>query len=185
LRQDNADLRLTEIGYKMGLASEERYQQVRSKKENVEAIIQKFNEISVDPDTLNVYFENAGSAPLTQKQKLSQLVLRPGISAKPMIEHADVLRDAFQSYHDLELEQAEIQMKYSVYIDKEREMVERMGQMENLEIPANFDFTRVQAISNEAREKLKRIQPRTLGQASRISGINPSDVQILMVYMGR
>ncbi|MFN6374006.1 MAG: tRNA uridine-5-carboxymethylaminomethyl(34) synthesis enzyme MnmG [Chitinophagia bacterium] len=185
LRQDNADLRLTEIGYKMGLASEERYQQVRNKKENVEAIIQKFNEISVDPDTLNVYFENAGSAPLTQKQKLSQLVLRPGISAKPMIEHADVLRDAFQSYHDLELEQAEIQMKYSVYIDKEREMVERMGQMENLEIPANFDFTRVQAISNEAREKLKRIQPRTLGQASRISGINPSDVQILMVYMGR
>lgn len=185
LRQDNADLRLTEIGYKMGLASEERYQQVRNKKDNVEAIIQKFNEISVDPDTMNAFFENAGSAPLTQKQKLSQLVLRPGISAKPMIEHADVLRDAFQSYDDLELEQAEIQMKYSVYIDKEREMVERMGQMEDLEIPGNFDFNRVQAISAEAREKLKRIQPRTLGQASRISGINPSDVQILMVYMGR
>ena len=185
LRQDNADLRLTEIGYKMGLASEERYQQVKNKKENVEAIIRKFNEISVDPDTMNGFFDEAGSAPLTQKQKLSQLVLRPGISAKPMIAHAATLRESFQSYHDLELEQAEIQMKYAVYIDKEKEMVDRMGQMENLEIPANFDFTRVQAISAEAREKLKRIQPRTLGQASRISGINPSDVQILMVYMGR
>ena len=134
---------------------------------------------------MNGFFENAGSAPLTQKQKLSQLVLRPGISARPMIEHAETLREAFGTYGELELEQAEIQMKYSVYIDKEREMVERMGQMEDLEIPANFDFTRVQAISAEAREKLKRIQPRTLGQASRISGINPSDVQILMVYMGR
>ena len=185
LRQDNADLRLTEIGYKMGLASEERYQQVKNKKENVEAIIRKFNEISVDPDTMNGFFDEAGSAPLTQKQKLSQLVLRPGISAKPMIAHAATLRESFQSYDDLELEQAEIQMKYAVYIDKEKEMVDRMGQMENLEIPANFDFTRVQAISAEAREKLKRIQPRTLGQASRISGINPSDVQILMVYMGR
>jgi tRNA uridine 5-carboxymethylaminomethyl modification enzyme len=185
LRQDNADLRLTEIGYKMGLASEERYQQVKNKKENVDAIIRKFNEISVDPETMNGFFEEAGSAALTQKQKLAQLVLRPGISAKPMIEHTSTLREEFELYDDLELEQAEIQMKYAVYIDKEKEMVERMGQMENLEIPVNFDFTRVQAISAEAREKLKRIQPRTLGQASRISGINPSDVQILMVYMGR
>ena len=122
---------------------------------------------------------------MLQKQKLAQLVLRPGVGVKQMIDHADVLKKEFEMYTDLELEQAEIQMKYDVYIEKEKEMVERMGQMEDLEIPVTFDFDRVQAIGNEAKEKLKKIQPRTLGQASRISGINPSDVQILMVYMGR
>ncbi len=185
LRQDNADLRLTSIGYELGLASEERYQMVQQKKENIESIIKKFNEVSVEPDHINSFFENVGSTPLSQKQKLSQLVLRPGIGAKEMIDHHDGLKKDFSHYHDIEIEQAEIQMKYAVYIEKEKEMIERMGQMEDLEIPASFDFSRVQAISTEAREKLKKIQPRTLGQASRISGINPSDVQILMVYMGR
>ena len=185
LRQDNADLRLTPIGYELGLASEERYQNVQQKKENIESIIKKFNEVSVEPDHINSFFENLGSTPLSQKQKLAQLVLRPGIGAKEMIDHHDVLKKNFEQYHEIEIEQAEIQMKYAVYIEKEKEMVERMGQMEDLEIPASFDFSKVQAISTEAREKLKKIQPRTLGQASRISGINPSDVQILMVYMGR
>lgn len=185
LRQDNADLRLTSIGYELGLASEERNQMVQKKKENIESIIKKFNDVSVEPEQINSFFENVGSTPLSQKQKLAQLVLRPGIGAKEMIDHHDGLRKNFSDYHEIEIEQAEIQMKYAVYIDKEKEMVERMGQMEDLEIPASFDFSRVQAISTEAREKLKKIQPRTLGQASRISGINPSDVQILMVYMGR
>jgi len=185
LRQDNADLRLTSIGYELGLVTEERYQMVQKKKENIESIIKKFNEVSVDPEHINSFFEHVGSTPLSQKQKLAQLVLRPGIGAKEMIDHHDGLRKDFSDFQEVEIEQAEIQMKYAVYIDKEKEMVERMGQMEDLEIPASFDFSRVQAISNEAREKLKKIQPRTLGQASRISGINPSDVQILMVYMGR
>jgi tRNA uridine 5-carboxymethylaminomethyl modification enzyme len=180
LRQDNADLRLTAIGYDLGLASEERFQMVQKKKENIESIIKKFNEVSVDPEDINSFFENVGSTPLSQKQKLAQLVLRPGIGAKEMIDHHDGLKKDFSDYHEIEIEQAEIQMKYAVYIEKEKEMVERMGQMEDLEIPVSFDFSRVQA-----REKLKKIQPRTLGQASRISGINPSDVQILMVYMGR
>ncbi len=185
LRQDNADLRLTSIGYELGLATEERYQMVQKKKENIESIIKKFNEVSVDPEHINSFFEHVGSTPLSQKQKLAQLVLRPGIGAKEMIDHHDGLKKDFSDFQEVEIEQAEIQMKYAVYIDKEKEMVERMGQMEDLEIPASFDFSKVQAISNEAREKLKKIQPRTLGQASRISGINPSDVQILMVYMGR
>ena len=185
LRQDNADLRLTAIGYDLGLASEERFQMVQKKKENIESIIKKFNEVSVDPEDINSFFENVGSTPLSQKQKLAQLVLRPGIGAKEMIDHHDGLKKDFSDFHEIEIEQAEIQMKYAVYIEKEKEMVERMGQMEDLEIPVSFDFSRVQAISTEAREKLKKIQPRTLGQASRISGINPSDVQILMVYMGR
>jgi tRNA uridine 5-carboxymethylaminomethyl modification enzyme len=185
LRQDNADFRLTEIGYKLGLASEQRNSAVTKKKENVEAIIKKFNEISIEPTSINAFFESSNSAALTQKQKLSQLILRPGIAAKDMIKNIPALQEQFNAFNELEIEQAEIQMKYAVYIEKEKEMVEKMGQMEGLEIPDSFDFGRVQAISAEAKEKLKRIKPRTLGQASRISGINPSDVQILMVYMGR
>lgn len=185
LRQDNADLRLTGIGYELGLASEDRYQNMMTKNQHVAEIIKKFNEISIDPIHMNSLFESIGSSPMQQKQKLSQLVLRPGVGAKQMITYHEDLKKEFESYTDLEIEQAEIQMKYDVYIEKEKEMVERMTQMEGLEIPASFDFDRVQAIGNEAKEKLKKIQPRTLGQASRISGINPSDVQILMVYMGR
>jgi len=185
LRQDNADIRLTEIGYKLGLASEQRNDAVKKKKENVESIIKKFNEISIEPNSINAFFETASTAALTQKQKLSQIILRPGIAAKDIIEHIPALQQQFNDYTEMEIEQAEIQMKYAVYIDKEKEMVEKMGQLEGLEIPDSFDFGRVQAISAEAKEKLKRIKPRTLGQASRISGINPSDVQILMVYMGR
>lgn len=185
LRQDNADLRLTEKGYRLGLATEERYANMVKKQNQVEEIIRKFNETSASPEEMNGFFEKMGSAPMTQKQKLSQLVLRPGIGAKDMIGQVPALSDSFGSYHPLEMEQAEIQMKYAVYLEKEKEMVDRMGQMEELEIPENFDFTKVQAIGTEAREKLKKIQPKTLGQASRISGINPSDVQILMVYMGR
>jgi tRNA uridine 5-carboxymethylaminomethyl modification enzyme len=185
LRQDNADWRLTEIGYKLGLASEERYQQIIQKKAAVEEITAQFRSISVSPELMNPYFETVGSAPMTQKQKLSQLILRPGIGAKELINAIPDLHEVFAKYNVVDLEQAEIQMKYDVYIEKEKEMVGRMAQMEELEIPANFDYMKVQAISNEAREKFKRIQPGTLGQASRISGINPSDIQILMVYMGR
>ncbi|MFM1794276.1 MAG: tRNA uridine-5-carboxymethylaminomethyl(34) synthesis enzyme MnmG [Bacteroidota bacterium] len=185
LRQDNADLRLTGIGYELGLASQERYEKMMQKSNNVAEVIKKFNEISIEPSTMNGLFESIGSSPMQQKQKLAQLVLRPGVGAKQMIDHHQELKKEFESYDDLVLEQAEIQMKYDVYIEKEKEMVQRMTQMEDLEIPASFDFDRVQAIGNEAKEKLKKIQPRTLGQASRISGINPSDVQILMVYMGR
>ena len=185
LRQDNADLRLTGIGYELGLATTERYEKMMQKNQQVADVIKKFNEISIEPTSMNGLFESIGSSPMQQKQKLSQLVLRPGVGAKQMIEHHPELKKEFESYNDLVIEQAEIQMKYDVYIEKEKEMVERMTQMEGLEIPASFDFDRVQAIGNEAKEKLKKIQPRTLGQASRISGINPSDVQILMVYMGR
>jgi len=185
LRQDNADLRLTGIGYELGLASTDRYEKMMHKNQQVAEVIKKFNEISIEPTSMNSLFESIGSSAMLQKQKLAQLVLRPGVGAKQMIEHHPELKKEFELYNDLVIEQAEIQMKYDVYIEKEKEMVERMTQMEGLEIPATFDFDRVQAIGNEAKEKLKKIQPRTLGQASRISGINPSDVQILMVYMGR
>ena len=122
---------------------------------------------------------------MTQKQKLAQILLRPGISLSSLIQNVTAIKQRLGNYPKDIIEQAEIQIKYQVYIDKERELVNRLKELEHLEIPTQFDFRKVQAISTEAREKLSQIRPRTLGQASRISGINPSDIQILMVFMGR
>lgn len=185
LRQDNADLRLTALSHRLGLAKDDRMEKVRRKEEAVAAIRKVFQETSVEPAEANDFLVSAGSAALTQKQKLSQVVLRPGIGVRDLMKGISAVGEALSAYTPEQLEQAEIQVKYEVYIEKEKELVARMGQMEELQIPATFDYGRVQAISAEAREKLRKIQPRTLGQASRISGINPSDVQILMVYMGR
>ncbi|MCU0386533.1 MAG: tRNA uridine-5-carboxymethylaminomethyl(34) synthesis enzyme MnmG, partial [Flavihumibacter sp.] len=185
LRQDNADLRLTEASYRMGLASQERMDAVRLKKEQTEQVKKTLQEFSFEPTELNPYLESIQSAPIVQKQKAAQILLRPTISLGELVKAVPRFASNLNSFRNDALEQAEIQLKYDVYIEKEKELVGRMNQMENLEIPDSFDYTKVAAISNEAREKLKRIKPRTLGQASRISGINPSDVQILMVYMGR
>jgi tRNA uridine 5-carboxymethylaminomethyl modification enzyme len=169
----------------MGLASQERMDSVLMKREQTEQIKKSLQEFSIEPAELNSYLESIESAPIQQKQKASQVLLRPNISLQELIAAVPRLEMAMNKFRTESLEQAEIQLKYDVYIEKEKELVGRMNQMENLEIPETFDYTKVAAISNEAREKLKRIRPRTLGQASRISGINPSDVQILMVYMGR
>lgn len=185
LRQDNADLRLTEASYRMGLASQERMDAVRLKKEQTEQVKKTLQEFSFEPAELNPYLESIQSASIQQKQKAAQILLRPNISLAELIKAVPRFESNLNSFRNDALEQAEIQLKYDVYIEKEKELVGRMNQMENLEIPDSFDYSKVAAISNEAREKLKRIRPRTLGQASRISGINPSDVQILMVYMGR
>ena len=185
LRQDNADLRLTETSFRMGLASQERMDGVLMKREQTEQIKKSLQEFSIEPAELNSYLESIQSATILQKQKAAQVLLRPNISLQNLMKAVPRLEQALNKFRTEALEQAEIQLKYDVYIEKEKELVGRMNQMENLEIPETFDYTKVAAISNEAREKLKRIRPRTLGQASRISGINPSDVQILMVYMGR
>ena len=185
LRQDNADIRLTRIGHNIGLASNERLEQVEVKLTSVAAIKKLLGEISVEPVDLNHFLESKGSTPLIQKQKISQLLLRPGIGLLELSEVYPKLSSAIQHFSKESIEQAEIQVKYDVYIEKERELVNRMSQMEDLEIPALFEYDKVQAISAEAREKLSKSRPRTLGQASRMSGINPSDVQILLVYMGR
>lgn len=185
LRQDNADMRLTEIGYKLGLASQERMENLSSKEDSVARIRQTMSEMTIEPEEINNFLITNNTSALTQKQKLSQLILRPGIGIQELMKAVPKIGAAFSMEEPEHLEQTEIQVKYEVYIGKEKELVTRMSQMEDLEIPNAFDYARVQAISNEAREKLKKIKPRTLGQASRISGINPSDVQILMVYMGR
>lgn len=185
LRQDNADLRLTEKSYLLGLAGQERLEAVVAKQEAVERIKKTLADLTIEPEDINGYLLQKDSTPISQKQKLGQLILRPNISLAEIIAHSTTAQSALRAEKTDHLEQAEIQLKYDVYIHKEKELVARMSQMEELEIPGSFDYAKVQAISAEAREKLNRIKPRTLGQASRISGINPSDVQILMVYMGR
>jgi tRNA uridine 5-carboxymethylaminomethyl modification enzyme len=185
LRQDNADLRLTPLSYKLGLASQERMERVRAKQDGVKEIINLLKETTLEPTESHDYLVSKNSAPLTQKQKAHQLLLRPNLDISGMLEGIPSLREKLGRFDKEITEQAEIQVKYDVYIEKEKDLVSRMSQLENLEIPDAFDYAKLSSISNEAREKLKRIKPRTLGQASRISGINPSDVQILMVYMGR
>jgi tRNA uridine 5-carboxymethylaminomethyl modification enzyme len=185
LRQDNADLRLTERSFRMGLASEERMRRVLNKRESVETIKKNLFEMNIEPAEINPLFEEIGSAVISEKYKAAKLLLRPNVSILQMRNAVGKLANALQSFDNESLEQAEIQVKYDVYIEKEKELVQRMAQMEDLIIPDAFDYGKVSALSNEARQKFLKIRPRTLGQASRISGVNPSDVQILMVYMGR
>lgn len=185
LRQDNADLRLTELSYRLGLASQERMEQVKLKREGVNKIISLLNEISAIPEEINPFLEKQSSSLVTEKQKLSKILLRPGIELIELMNYLPALKNELKKYPTEIIEQASIQIKYETYIEKEKELVERLSQLENLIIPESFDYKKIQALGNEAREKLSRIKPATLGQASRISGINPSDVQILMVYMGR
>lgn len=185
LRQDNADLRLTEMSYRLGLASQDRMDKVISKRNNVAAVKKILQELNVEPDQINPYFEKIGSALITEKQKAAKIILRPNVDLPSMAEYIPALKDAIAAFDRDSLEQSEIQIKYERYIEKEQEIATRMSQMENTQIPDSFDYDRVAALSNEALQKFKRIRPRTLGQASRISGVNPSDVQILMVYMGR
>jgi tRNA uridine 5-carboxymethylaminomethyl modification enzyme len=185
LRQDNADLRLTEISYRMGLATQERMEKTRYKLEAVEKLKSVLAEVSLTPEEINPFLESKNSAALTQKQKAQQVLLRPGISLEEFINASSTLQQLTGSYSREILEQTEIQVKYDVYIEKEKDLVQRMSQLEDLEIPDSFDYNKISSLSNEALQKFKKIKPRTLGQASRISGVNPSDVQILMVYMGR
>lgn len=185
LRQDNADLRLTELSYRIGLASQKRMDIVKNKKEGVEKIISLLNEYSVAPEEINPFLEKSHSSPITEKQKLSKILLRPGIELKDLGEYLPRLKSTLSEYSKEIAEQASVQIKYDVYIEKEKELVGRMAELEDLKIPESFDYKKIQALGNEAREKLLKIKPSTLGQASRISGINPSDVQILLVYMGR
>lgn len=185
LRQDNADLRLTEISYRLGLASQERMDAVVKKKEEVKAVKKILAETNVEPAEINPYFISIGSAPITEKQKFGKVLLRPNVDLPSLQRTIPGLEETLSHYSVDSLEQSEIQIKYERYIEKEQEIVLKMSQLENMVIPGSFDYDKVPALSNEALQKFKKIKPHTLGQASRISGVNPSDVQILMVYMGR
>ncbi|HVZ26841.1 MAG TPA: FAD-dependent oxidoreductase, partial [Sediminibacterium sp.] len=184
LRQDNADLRLTEKSHALGLAKHDRLDAVLQKQKEIGQIHNRLQDFSLEPEEINEYLKSIDSAPLTEKQKAGKLLLRPGVSLADLSKNSVLLSGISITNPDT-IEQAEIQVKYERYIEKEQEMAQRMLQLENMSIPHSFDYDRVQALSNEALQKFKKVRPATLGQASRISGVNPSDVQILMVYMGR
>jgi tRNA uridine 5-carboxymethylaminomethyl modification enzyme len=185
LRQDNADLRLTPLGHSIGLASDQRLELVNTKAEKVNNIKKVLADFGVEPEAVNAYLSDKGDNTITEKTKALKLLLRPGISLPDLIAHIPELAAAVNEDNALVLEQVEIQAKYDIYIEKEKELVKKMATLEDLQIPEIFNYDKLTALSTEARQKLSKIKPRTLGQASRISGVNPSDVQILMVYMGR
>ncbi|HEY0039480.1 MAG TPA: tRNA uridine-5-carboxymethylaminomethyl(34) synthesis enzyme MnmG, partial [Flavisolibacter sp.] len=164
---------------------QERMDNVLQKRKEVEDIKGVLKATSIEPSEINSFFGSIGSALISEKQKLEKIVLRPNLGLASLMQNLPKLKEALSTYADESIEQAEIQIKYQVYIDKEKELVDKMRTLEDLEIPERFDYQRIVSLGAEAREKLIKVKPRTLGQASRISGINPADVQILMVYMGR
>jgi tRNA uridine 5-carboxymethylaminomethyl modification enzyme len=185
LRQDNADTRLTPKSFAMGLASQERMDRVNVKQKNIEEIIDYFKKESIEPAEINNALEAVKSTPITQKVKMFGVLARPNVTLLDFALDSDKV-NAFVSKYDLEtLEEAEILMKYEGYISKEHELADKQIRLEDLILHDDFDYKRLTSLSMEAREKLTKIKPRTLGQASRISGITPSDVSILMVYLGR
>ncbi|MGC1633450.1 MAG: tRNA uridine-5-carboxymethylaminomethyl(34) synthesis enzyme MnmG [Gelidibacter sp.] len=186
LRQDNADLRLTPKGYELGLASEKRLKRMEEKHSKADAFVEFFKQTSVDADAINPILEANDSALVNQSGKLFKIFARPNISMEDIRQIESV--DAYVLNHDLDkeiIEQAEIQVKYSGYIDKERNNADKLNRLEDLKIPSNFDYSILKSMSIEARQKLEKIRPVTISQASRISGVSPSDVSVLLVYMGR
>lgn len=187
LRQDNADLRLTQKSYEIGLADIERYNSVKEKLRSVEKIKQVFKELSVEPDILNEYLQSIGSSPITQKVKIETIIPRPGVDVNAILNLYPSLREEIFSMPEGKeaLEQVEIQLKYEGYLERERENADKMQRLENVILHDSIDYHSLQSLSMEARQKLSQIRPKTLGQASRISGVSPADISVLMVYLGR
>lgn len=185
LRQDNADIRLTEKGYNIGLAGEERLKNLLGKIVSVKKIKDYLSEENADITEINKVLEKAESKIVLQKIKLKTLLLRPEIKLKDMRKHISKLDNFLSEFNTEETEEAQIQIKYSSYIDKEKELAEKITRLEKIRIPKEFDYKSLRALSNEAMEKLNKIKPQSIGQASRISGVSPSDVSILLVHLGR
>jgi tRNA uridine 5-carboxymethylaminomethyl modification enzyme len=186
LRQDNADLRLTERSYELGLAKEERLRKVERKRNKSEALIGFFKKTSFVPEEINPILQRLGSNQVRQGDKLYKVFARPKVQMDHMLELQSV--SDYVTSQEIEadvLEQAEIEVKYSGYIAKEKNNADKLQRLENIRIPANFDYSAIQSLSYEAREKLTAIQPATISQASRISGVSPSDISVLLVFMGR
>lgn len=186
LRQDNADLRLTEKMYKVGLADKERYERVKEKKERIERIIRFFKKTSIAPESVKEYLENKGENPLKQKMKLESVIKRPKVEIFDLKDNLAKLRDYYkeEEAEDYEaLEEAAIMLKYDAYIQREKEMAEKMNDMEKIKIPEEMDYMKIQALSYESREKLQKIKPRNMGQASRISGVTPADISVLLINL--
>jgi tRNA uridine 5-carboxymethylaminomethyl modification enzyme len=187
LRQDNADKRLTEKGYHLGLTTEERYQKFKAKEAKVDKITAYIYKESISPDEINTLLSENKTAPLKQKVKLATVLLRPQVSLKLLIHASTGLQKLVSENHlDNEMiESAEIQIKYEGYIKKEEEIARKLDKFENMVLKEDFDYNSLLSISTEARQKLSKIKPKTIGQASRISGVSPSDINVLLVFLGR
>lgn len=188
LRQDNADMRLTEIGYNLGLATSERMDLYKQKEENIRRIIEFAEQQSVKPEEVNAMLESVGTAPLARGCKMIELLGRPQVTIAGLSEVLPQLNNLIESIDDRKeetVEEAEIQIKYSGYIERELEQAEKMHRLENIKIRGRFDYNSLQSISTEGRQKLIRHDPETLAQASRIPGVSPSDINVLLVLLGR
>lgn len=185
LRQDNADIRLTELGYKLGLASVNRYQNMLDKKSQTETLLQGLSRFKLQPEEINPLLIGLGTGAISEKTSAEKILKRPQLSMHHLKEVAPSLKEYLGPFSTEVLEQAEIQLKYDSYLEKERLLVEKVAHLEHLSIPSTFDFLSITALSNESRQKLHKIRPETLGQAARISGVSPADVSILTVYLGR
>lgn len=185
LRQDNADIRLTQKGYDLGLASQKRLDRMIQKREESEKLIKALKEMKISPDQANGFLESIESAGLREKSSYYSILKRPEIELDDLKNLSDEIKNYLSSYDNEVLEQAVIHVKYESYIEKELLMAEKMARFENLNIVANIDYDKLTSISIEARQKLKKMKPQTLGQASRISGVSPADISVLMVHLGR
>ena len=186
LRQDNADLRLTEVSHNLGLASKDRLQNVIKKKSDTLSFVSFFKKTSVKPVEINPILKQKNSSEVSQSLKLYKVFSRPNVTLDDMTGLESVKRFVSEnSFSPDVLEQTEVQVKYSGYIEKEKANAKKLNNLENIKIPSNFNYSKVQSLSTEATQKLNKIKPTTLSQASRISGVSPNDISVLMVYMGR
>jgi len=188
LRQDNADVRLTPIGFEIGLAKEERFNNLKQKENSVNEIIQFIKKQQIEPEEINELLNLKDTPEINKKTKIVQILLRPQISIIDLVKSSMPLSNFLKLQENMTdeiMEEAEILIKYEGYVEKEREIAERINKLEEIILYEDFDYHKIKSLSSEAREKLTKIKPRTLGQASRISGVSPSDISVLMVYLGR
>jgi tRNA uridine 5-carboxymethylaminomethyl modification enzyme len=185
LRQDNADIRLTEKGHKIGLASDERLENVFRKIENSAILADKLNTTKVAPEEVNGYLTEIKSAPIREKSTFYSLIKRPEISIEKLSDGVGALKVIVDTFSKDEKEQAEIKIKYEKYIEKELLLAEKMTKLDEIKLNPNFDYSALKSLSIEARQKLTKAKPMNLGQASRISGVSPADISVLMLYLGR
>jgi tRNA uridine 5-carboxymethylaminomethyl modification enzyme len=185
LRQDNADIRLTEKGYALGLASGERMQVLHEKKLSTASLLHEVKNWKVSPEYINPYLEKLNSAPVKEKTSVYNLLKRPDITIEDIFNFSEDTQAKLLSYPEEIRSQVEINIKYEHYVEKEQKMADKIGNLEDLRISENLNYDMLVAMSKEGREKLKKVKPKTIGQASRISGVSPADISILMVYIGR
>jgi len=186
LRQDNADIRLTQKGYDLGLAKQDRLDRLNEKLSYTEKLINFFKTTSAIPDEINPILESVDSSKISQKTKLTKIMSRPQVSYKIIENLVSVQEFLKENGTDKEaIEQAFIQIKYSGYISREKDNAEKITRLENISIPEDFEYNKLASLSSEAKQKLSDIRPKTIAHAGRISGVSPADISVLLVYMGR